>query len=455
MNTFTEFEAAFTALSEPDEKASLALEFMKNVLSQKDAPKMKEFWDAKHLCMDAFKEKMNPVKRKVLWEQYIELTTEAKQLKVFLDEQSQFAVEQIELAITALQAEIGNMSIESSSDLEASQHVQRLFPQFDALNKQHKELTLLNAFSVRLNALRKEVIKTDMRIKNKNGLLAQITACSDEVFPKRRELIAAVSDTLLLAVETFAAGRMKEDRPPFHLKDDIRQLQALAKQMPISSPVFKKTRTILSDCWEQLKSRSQEFAEKMAVQAEEQKAIIEELRPKIEAFAENPSSIKDGNQLMAELKDAKLARKIHKELSDLLTKGIGAIKSAKKAQEEKQEAARQEKLEKLFENLEGSSNLSKEELDQLEKTVDETLLSLAPTTLDRLRVEYHLLALKVEMALQADNNQHKELVRKQLRDKLQSYRKQAGSSVLDFEKGLVLSELIEKGKTLLARMDND
>ena len=66
----------------------------------------KGFWEVRKLCVPLFKEEMTPAVRTQLWEEYIELTREGRRLKNMLDEETAFAVEQIDLAITALEDEV-------------------------------------------------------------------------------------------------------------------------------------------------------------------------------------------------------------------------------------------------------------------------------------------------------------------------------------------------------------
>ena len=205
------FEESFAKKATPEEKVEHALEFMKEVIAQEGNPRMKDFWDAKNLCIEAFKEKMNPVKRKVLWDQYTELTTEAKRLKAILDENSAFNVEQIELALQGLSKEIENREHATSKvkDLNLGKFLARN-REAKEWNGWYKELFVLNALSAQLTGLRKEIIKTEMRIKHKNRLLEFVNSLSDIVFPLRRDLLQSLSDSFVLAVESFAAGRMKE-----------------------------------------------------------------------------------------------------------------------------------------------------------------------------------------------------------------------------------------------------
>ena len=91
-----------------EQKISQALEFMEKALSQPGSPHFKEFWEARKQCLDLFKENIPPSPRAFLWSKYCELSKEARRLKEILDEQTAFAVEQIDIAIKALEEEIQN-----------------------------------------------------------------------------------------------------------------------------------------------------------------------------------------------------------------------------------------------------------------------------------------------------------------------------------------------------------
>lgn len=453
---FKEFESKCTEEKDPERKVQLCIDFMREVLSQGGAPRLKDFWDAKNLCIQAFKERMNPIKRKAFWDEYVELTTEAKRLKTILDEQSSFNLEQIELALQALGADIDSLSaaVEKIPPLELPNNVRRLMKDPKGLCEMHAELFVLNTLSARLNALRKEVINTDMRIKHKNVLLKSISESSDKVFPKRRDLIKTLSDQFLLVVEAFALGRMKDDVPPFHVKDEIRKLQQLSKQLSLSSPVFKKTRDILSECWDTVKKREKAFAEENALQAEEFTENFEKLKPKCEAFAGNPTTIEEGNTLMNELKSEKLSKHGYRALSDFVQTGIKILKQKRKEEREKKIAAEQERMQRLVDRLQSANELSVEEAKALESEIVQDLESMTISEVEKMKLDALLYEMKGETYLKMGANAELSQFKKFLREKLNEYRKGAGSSSLDFEKAMLFSELTDSCRRLLDRIES-
>src|SRR5690349_2092973 len=92
-----------TSKEKLEDKIQAILFFMKRCLSQDGFPLFKEFWDARKEILLLFKENLPPYLRAQLWKEFTELTYEAKKVRDILDERSLFHVEQIELAIQAVE----------------------------------------------------------------------------------------------------------------------------------------------------------------------------------------------------------------------------------------------------------------------------------------------------------------------------------------------------------------
>ena len=181
----------FEEESTAEGKIRLSIDFMSAALSHSGTPRFKDFWEGRRLCLPLFKENISPKVRSQLWGSYIELSTEAKRLKEILDEQSAFAIEQIELAIQGLESDLERYDHILSQSQEAP-----LLPECVTLKDKEefysqvqRELALLNTLAVRVNGMRKEVVKTEMRIRIKNKLLERLSLCGDQIFPRRKELI--------------------------------------------------------------------------------------------------------------------------------------------------------------------------------------------------------------------------------------------------------------------------
>jgi hypothetical protein len=99
---FSTFKMQFEQKNDPEEKIRCAIDFMKGTLSHAGAPRFRDFWEARKECLPLFKENISPKSRALFWQEYVDLSVEARRLKEILDEQSVFAFEQIDLAIQAL-----------------------------------------------------------------------------------------------------------------------------------------------------------------------------------------------------------------------------------------------------------------------------------------------------------------------------------------------------------------
>src|SRR5271157_2177684 len=100
------FQEKLEKLGCNEDKVSLLLEEMKLAISQEGKANFKLFWKAKELVLGLFKETLHPMIRSQYWNQFVELSNEARQLKSHLEEATSFALEQIALAITALQEDL-------------------------------------------------------------------------------------------------------------------------------------------------------------------------------------------------------------------------------------------------------------------------------------------------------------------------------------------------------------
>ncbi len=128
-------------------KLRKVIEFMEESLAQNTSPHFKNFWEARKLCLQLFKETVPPLVRGQLWARYSELSKEARRLKEILDEQSAFAVEQIEIAIQGLEADIEHFEaqLEKVTHLHFSSPAKTLDAHYPYYDKLQRELNLLNA----------------------------------------------------------------------------------------------------------------------------------------------------------------------------------------------------------------------------------------------------------------------------------------------------------------------
>jgi len=479
-----------------EKKLRLSLDFMRATLSESGSVRFKDFWEVRRLCLGLFKENIPLKTRALFWEEYIELSSEARRLKQLLDEQSAFTVEQIELAILSLESDVEHFA------LLLSHSPALVFPHKGLLLKEkgemyttlQKELQLLNVLAARTSSLRKEILKTDMRVRVKNKLLERLSACGDHIFPKRKTLIKEVSQTFLRDVEHFVATHFtsgEAKKLPLHvLREEIKSLQGMAKTLTLSSSSFTETRLKLSSCWDEVREQEKERKKEIHQKKQTQKENTTLVREKITAFAEQCRSGMSAqechthSQEIADyMKTLQLEREDVKILKEELTQAKKIIldrerekeeqRLQKEREEERERRARiqafKEELEKLVQETEEYEiGVLQGKYQELHTTFD----GLGLNKMERQLIERQFkqlkdgIAGKKEKALLALSEEElksldelKNLLRErverrsEIKNQLEQYRKALGGSGFDFEKAMLQRELIESEKASLEKID--
>ncbi len=488
---FIEFSRKFQELPTPEERIACGLAFMKGAISQEGSPRFREFWESRRLVLPVFKENVNGAVRPKLWGEYVELTVEARRLKEILEEQSAFATEQIDLAIQAIEKDLSGFQdlLSHGSQLDWPEVPRSLYPKIGAYQKLQQELTLLNAFASRLNGLRKEVIKTDMRIRFKTKFFKRLSEIGDQIFPKRKGMIDKVSSEFEKDVSDFVSRYFQGDQvvgaPYYALREEIKSLQSFAKLLTLSSAVFSRTRLLMSECWDKVKVLEKEHKKAVLEKKQASSDTSGAIRAKIEELKQNSGAMslrdldREIDQIVAEMRAVYLdrddVRSLRDALSELRLPHIAA--QEKKAQE--LELVEQEKLRLKREKL---AQIKEEMADLVQKGGQHELefllarfkdLELMIQTLDASKVEKQQLErqLRPLKDLIADRKEHslmnlsdddrkildnyrlvlqqKKQRRQEIKELVDGYRKTLGSSSLDFEKGFQLRELLDQEKERL------
>jgi hypothetical protein len=251
-------------------KLERLLQFMELSLAEHHPPRFRSFWQAREACFFLFKENIPQLVRYPLWSRYTELSKEARRLKEMLDEQSAFASEQIDIAIRALEADLSQTQQRQSAVIQSlSLKSQIMEPHFPQYVQQQGELDFLNLHAARINALRKELIKTEMRARKKNLFFQRLSSLGDKVFPRRKELIHRVSEQFVKDIEGFIAEHFSTARvraPFYFLREEIKALQIMAKSLTLNTHAFNHTRLQLSQCWDKIKELEKEHKKEQAQQ---------------------------------------------------------------------------------------------------------------------------------------------------------------------------------------------
>jgi len=491
------FLELFQSKESIEEKLRFALHFMRVALSEFTPPRFRDFWEARRLCLPLFKENITHAVRSELWAEYIQLSKQAKSLREIVEEQSVFAAEQIELAIQSVEKDLERYE-ELLSGIDS--HLEDIFCQSLQAKREsylsiQKELQLLNALASRVNSLRKELIKTQMRMRFKNNFFDRLSEAGDKIFPKRKELIKKLSEQFIADVLEFVAKNFEtsqEDRPPLYfLREEIKALQACAKAFTLNTQGFTLTRLKLSECWDKVKEwekeRKKEVSEKRQVSQKNLELILQKIQVLSEFCAKEESKIEEAESLTQEIKKEMRAVVLGSEelriIKDEIFKArrplLDRIKQKEDNRQKKEEEAERLKREKINQVRDGLDQLLQkaetldaqtlsEERDLLFKHYESLVLSKMEKPIfekffKRLR---DLVLEKKERVMIAHSSQDleslgqlKEVLREriqlqsEIKKQLEIYRKSLGSSGFDFEKAMAIRELIEEEKARLEKVE--
>lgn len=429
------FEIELATLKEPEEKIAFSLQFMQRCLSREGPPSFKEFWEARKLCLTFFKQTLNPKSRSLLWEKYIGLTSEAYHLKELMDQESSFAREQIEGAIKALEDNIQNITtlLNQAESLDIPEECYPILSNRNQYQLSYQEFYLLHTFAERAHALRKEILKTEMRFRFKNKLLDALTNIGDHLFPRRKLLMENLCDAFLVDIEKYAKGafdRELQSGSIFTLKDTIKALQYVAGQLYFNSEPFAKTKKLLGECWEKIQVKERERRAHLAKKKEISRQNDEESAKRNQ---EEKEQKRIDDEIESQRRALFLAYKL--ELQNLIEASLDLELLQKKydqLDEEKSALILNEQ------ELVEISSLLREIKQKIFDQKQQLLFSLEdPEILDKLD---DLLGERKKM-------------RQELKKELESLRKASFGSGMDFERAIYFKDLLENGKQLLDKIE--
>lgn len=488
---FLDFSQKLSTLATPEEKIALGLEFMRSSISQEGSPRFREFWESRRIVLPFFRENVNPAIRSKLWGEYVELTVEARRLKEILEEQSAFAMEQIDLAVQSVEQDLAKfdelLSQAATPDFsQAPYFIRSKLANYETLQR---ELNLLNAHASRLNGLRKEIMRTDMRIRFKTKFFKRLSELGDRIFPRRKELIEAVSAEFGKDVDQFVdkhfQGSEVVGAPYYALREEIKAFQLMAKNLTLSSSVFGHTRLQMSECWDKVKVLEKEHKKVVSEKRQASQGVKQEIQVKIDTLQARSAELslrdldREIDEIVKEMRAAILDRDDVRHLRDSLAALRAPHVEAQEKKDREYELAEQEKVQQRKEKVqrfkEAVADLTQKgvqmDLDTLlaqYKQLDADLNSLEVSKIEKQSLERQLRPIKdlitdkkehSIMNLSEDDRktlenlkmilQQKKERRQEIKELIDSYRKTLGSSGLDFEKAFQLRELIDQEKERL------
>jgi hypothetical protein len=483
------------AQSDPDAKLAMAIGFMEKALAQTGSPQFRNFWELRKLCQKLFREDLAPGVRAMLWSRFNELSEEGRRLKEILDEQSAFAVEQIEIAVKSLEDDLNQFAqlLERTPMRPLPVYSQALEAHITTFQAIQHELNLLNACASRINALRKELMKTDMRIGQKNRFFQRLSAAGDRVFPRRKELIKSISDRFTADVDAFIAIAFG-NRPPEAIRgirEEIKSLQAMAKTLTLNTQSFNSTRKRLSECWDKLKEVEKEQRHERAKEKAQVREKAQEITTQIDQFKDQfqkgevsldvaKKQIDDlnaGVRSLEVLRDEMNALKESmRQARQLVVERAKAAEQARYEQEQERKNQRRAKLDALSDRigrlLAAESELSSEQMvaerEAIIRELDVERLSRdEKARFDReLKNSREVIIERREkelLSLSADDQQallqlrqvlsEREARRQESREQLELLRKASGQSGRDFEQALLFSAQQAEERARLERLE--
>lgn len=485
---YTQFLIDLEEASSHEEKLKKCLAFLKESLSKEGTPSFRDFWEAKKLCLELFKEKLPPRTRAILWTEYSEISDEIRSVKKVLDEQSSFAHEQITLALDALEGEIagGDTLFDMDGGVEIPKSSKLLSKNGALYSGLSKELRQLVAFTGRLQALRKELVQTSMKAKAKNQLFARMSKIGDELFPLKKKRVGELSELFEGDVKRFVEEEFSLNRPPyFGLKEEIKHLQGLAKELPIQSSTFQSCRTALSQCWQQIREKEKAYGKEKSEERKRLKENLEPFQPKVEAFEgavkRGELSLKEADAAVdaffKEMREAELSKEdaaalrkriltAKSPLEEAEARLIEAERVAEQKQQEREKEAIANLLEELAKWIDQAENQSLESLvEKWEAFVKEKesyspkkevgdLLNHRLSVLGDFIQEKRWQHLKSESGESLSIELHQLLdertrEKRKVKESLEEHRKEVAKSGVGFEESMLLQELISDEKLRL------
>lgn len=478
-----------------EDKIKCAIAFMEAALSHNHMPRFRDFWEVRKKLISYFKDdKLAPDARLSLWNQTVELSKEAHRLKAVFNEQSAFTAEQIDLAIQALEKDVLSVDAQMnlSVQIEFPEIASSLAHKIDYYRSIQAELQLLNAYAARVHSLRKEIIKTDMRIRAKNQLFQKLSSTGENVFPRRKELIKQISHSFTEDIQKFISNHFKGNnfhRPLFFLRDEIKALQGLAKLLTLNTTAFTETRALLSECWDKIKNAEKEKKKAHVQQKVAWKLHAEQCNEKLEKFEENFEELplakgrENLNEIFSFIKSQTVSyddmKHLRAKVESFRHKIQDKAKIEEKERQSKAELYEQQKLEKFI-NFKNQITSLIEQVNQLDTdhlcTQREILISQMPSLSfskqHRQELELILKTLRdviddkkerALLALPANEREsierihlvlrEKKAKRQEIEEQLKAYKKASVASGLNFEQAMKYDELIRSEKEILQRMN--
>ncbi len=445
------------------EKIESALCFMKKALLE-TPPRLRDFWEVKETCYSLLKGELRPEKKRPLWREYQEVIEEAKSVKARLEEQALFSIEQVNLALDAMDCRLLLGKASGQKKLSVSKSIQPFLKnKIEVYAQAQQQVTFLDALIHRLSTLKGEVLQASTRSRGKTLVLDRMAALGDTLYPARKQAIDKVSalfleDVLFYAENRFPKGEEVPISPPlFRLRDQIRGLQALSKQLTLSAKAFQAGRAQLNQLWKQVETWNKMRLADLKKKAPELQENFDIKKGEVTAFCDEIKQLSDVGEIQKKTQEMLFAIKkteldpakgaaLREQVEQTSQKIIQANKDKIARETEKQRTRIEETL-SLCETIIKNS-ATHQEL--------ETFVKEAPTCLKELKMSLsEAMVLKTAYfkalcsAQLPSNHQSLEQLREEVKKHVEVLRKEAGGSGFNFELAMLYDNLLDQSKAIL------
>lgn len=452
IETFEEVVQEMDKLENSSEKIALAVAFMRGSIASEGKPRFRDFWRMKKVCFELFPSETNPIKRTFLWKEYSELLKEAHGLQEIFKEEIDFQEAQIRLAIQGLEIELADTERAKAIGLP-------LFERFLDLKLLEQKACFFENLKEKVIALREEILALEIRIHQKNALLEILKHVGDRIFPEYKKIVQDLTKAFEeRALEFFAEFSKAHEKGVF--KKEIRQYQALLKEIHVSHESYRRFRERFSETWKEIEDFEKESAEEKNQIRKEDEERKEGFLVELQAVTEDVNFYDKVREISKRAKEEirfrehylVFQKEMHRMEEAYATKHLE--QQQKLADKEKEKKALvEEEVNRAVEEIQALLKKKKVSLQTLEEMYEEKLGLLSKTVDKRqkMALTHQILCLREAILLQGEGVDAgwQKLIQER-RAFLDMLRKELNSCGLDVELAGQIAFMIEENKKRLS-----
>ncbi len=277
-------------IEEVDQKIEKILEYMLREATSKAPDSLRRILEMRRFCLSYFQNTDFLSRKKDLWERYFRVTREIDCLRKEAEKETRIRCNTIEKELEYLERLLPfSADFLKETPVPALPACEGSFEKNrDLYEDYQRRLVHYSRFAKKLNEEKEEIFALRIPFQEKQRLLDRIHCLSDVVFPKKRELLSAISHRFSEDLQSFVRHRFPRESvngPPYLIRKEIQELQSFAKNIFLNATVFSQSREKLSHYWNQIKERDKKNKkpkeERKSLPVPEEKTVMDE---KLDAF---------------------------------------------------------------------------------------------------------------------------------------------------------------------------